>query len=71
MYFRQLWRDPRLSWEKISGPEKIVLGGTNTYPIWTPDTFFVNEKESHTHQELLPNTFVRILKTGELLLSKR
>ena len=71
MYFRQFWRDPRLSFEERPGLQKIVLSPGDNIPFWTPDTFFVNEKESHVHELMSSNSFLRILPTGEVLLSKR
>ena len=71
MYFRQFWRDPRLAFNGTPGLDRIVLTGESYSRFWTPDTFFVNEKESLTHKELSPNAFFRILRTGEVLLSKR
>ena len=70
LYFRQFWQDPRLSFERRPGLEKIVLSPGDC-PFWTPDTFFVNEKEAHVHTLMGTNSFVRILHTGEVLLSKR
>ena len=70
MYFRQFWQDPRLSFEKKPGLERLVLAKNHLH-IWTPDTFFVNEKDAHVHDQLNPNEFVRVLHTGEILLSKR
>ena len=71
LYFRQFWQDPRLAFERRPGLEKMVLTGDSFANFWTPDTFFVNTKEAFTHQELVPNLFLRILHTGEVLLSKR
>jgi len=70
MYFRQFWKDPRLSFERKPGLEKLVLGKNHLH-IWTPDTFFVNEKDARVHDQLNPNEFVRISHTGEILVSKR
>ena len=56
--------------ERKPGLEKLVLGKNHLH-IWTPDTFFVNEKDAHVHDQLNPNEFVRILHTGEILVSKR
>ena len=70
MYFRQFWKDPRLSFERKPGLERLVLGKNHLH-IWTPDTFFVNEKDARVHDQLNPNEFVRISHTGEILVSKR
>ena len=71
IYFRQFWQDPRLSFTKRPGMEKIVLGAEISERIWTPDTFFVNAKEVLHHEEPTPNTLLRVLHTGEVLMSKR
>ena len=71
MYFRQFWRDPRLSFERRPGMEKLVLGADYAKEIWVPDTFFVNEKSAYTHQTTTENQFLRILHTGEVLRSIR
>ena len=71
MYFRQFWQDPRLAFDTKPGLEKIWLSGQTSYPFWTPDTFFVNSKEAYTDEEIKTSTFLRILHTGEVLLSKR
>ena len=75
-YFRQFWRDPRL---KFAGPKygfnlhKLIIPGEEktNYPIWVPDTFFVNGKMANVPQQTVPNEFTRILHTGEVLVSKR
>ena len=67
MYFRQFWQDPRLSFEKREGLEKLVVGAEYINLIWVPDTFFVNEKTAYFHKATTENQFLRILHTGEIL----
>ena len=71
MYFRQFWRDPRLSFERRAGLEKLVVGAEYIKLIWVPDTFFVNEKTAYFHDATTDNQFLRILHTGEILRSIR
>ena len=71
MYFRQFWRDPRLSFERRIGLEKLVVGAEYIKLIWVPDTFFVNEKTAYFHDATTENQFLRILHTGEILRSIR
>ena len=71
MYFRQFWRDPRLSFERHGGLEKLVVGAEYIELIWVPDTFFVNEKTAYFHDATTDNQFLRILHTGEILRSIR
>jgi glycine receptor alpha-3 len=40
MYFRQFWKDPRLSFERKPNLEKLVVGAEYIKLIWVPDTFF-------------------------------
>ena len=71
IYFRQHWTDGRLQF----GPRdyttqindtKIVGGREITEQIWTPDTFFVNERSSSSKE-----CFVRLLPSGSVLWSQR
>ena len=71
MYFRQFWRDPRLSFLSRPGLEKLVVGAEYIQQIWVPDTFFVNEKTAYFHKATTENQFLRILHTGEILRSIR
>ena len=71
MYFRQFWQDPRLSFERRIGLEKLVVGAEYIKLIWVPDTFFVNEKKAYFHDATTDNQFLRILHTGEILRSIR
>ena len=71
MYFRQFWRDPRLSFDKKPNLEKLVVGAEYIELIWVPDTFFVNEKTAYFHKATTENQFLRILHTGETLRSIR
>ena len=71
MYFRQFWQDPRLSFERRIGLEKLVVGAEYIKLIWVPDTFFVNEKTAYFHDATTDNQFLRILHTGEILRSIR
>ena len=59
MYFRQFWHDPRLSFEKRPGLDKLVVGAEYIKLIWVPDTFFVNEKVALFHQATTENQFLR------------
>ena len=71
MYFRQFWQDPRLSFTRRPGLEKLMVGAEYVKLIWTPDTFFVNEKTAYFHKATTENHFLRILHTGEILRSTR
>jgi len=71
MYFRQFWQDPRLSFERRPGLDKLVVGAEYIKLIWVPDTFFVNEKTAYFHDATTDNQFVRIFHTGDILRSIR
>lgn len=68
--FRQQWRDESLAFDDNSGKIRYL----NIYDprkLWTPDTFFVNELESHHHRITTPNVLVRIYPDGSVLQSIR
>ena len=71
MYFRQFWKDDRLIFERKVGLEKLVVGAEYINLIWTPDTFFVNEKTAYFHEATTENQFLRILHDGNVLRSIR
>ena len=71
MYFRQHWQDPRLRFDKNAELmdvdfEKIVGGEEIVDLIWTPDTFFVNERKSEAKE-----TFLKIEKDGSITWSRK
>jgi len=72
MYFRQFWTDPRLAFARRPGFNKVVVSASDYVDkIWTPDTFFVNSKQMQVHNLPSKNSFLRIMHTGEILLSSR
>lgn len=68
--FRQQWVDERLKFDNMGGKLKY-LSLASSERIWMPDSFFSNEKESHSHNMLMPNVFVRIFPTGVVYYSTR
>ena len=66
MYFRQRWNDPRLAFQQKSSLKGILVDAEFIKSIWVPDTFFVNEKESHIHQGV-----TRLMYDGYILRSVR
>ena len=72
VYFRQFWRDPRLTFEEGQDLKKIVLTGREFVDrFWTPDTFFVNEKDVVKHDAMVKNLFFRVKPNGDVLRSER
>uniref|UniRef100_A0A182PNS5 Uncharacterized protein n=1 Tax=Anopheles epiroticus TaxID=199890 RepID=A0A182PNS5_9DIPT len=68
-YFRQSWRDKRLSFH---GPiESLSLSIKMLERIWRPDTYFYNGKHSHVHTITVPNKMLRLSQDGEILYSMR
>jgi hypothetical protein len=63
---RQFWTDPRLSFQRRPGLEKLVVGAEYINLIWVPDTFFVNEKTAYFHKATTENQ-VSMSKTFFLL----
>uniref|UniRef100_A0A1A9VSX5 Neurotransmitter-gated ion-channel ligand-binding domain-containing protein n=1 Tax=Glossina austeni TaxID=7395 RepID=A0A1A9VSX5_GLOAU len=68
-YFRQYWRDKRLSFQ---GPIKsLSLSIKMLDKIWRPDTYFFNGKHSHIHTLTVPNKLLRLDQDGGILYSMR
>ncbi|XP_066583017.1 gamma-aminobutyric acid receptor subunit alpha-6 [Prorops nasuta] len=68
-YFRQSWRDSRLSFR---GPIKsLSLSIKMLERIWRPDTYFYNGKHSYVHTITVPNKLLRISQDGDILYSMR
>ncbi|OXA53155.1 Gamma-aminobutyric acid receptor subunit alpha-6 [Folsomia candida] len=68
-YFRQSWRDPRLSFR---GPvDKLSLNIKMLERLWRPDTYFHNGKNSYVHTITVPNKLLRISQEGDILYSMR
>jgi len=62
-YFRQGWYDKRL----MSPGLNLSVTLNDASKIWTPDLFFVNEKEGKLHDIVRPNVFLRINATNGLV----
>ncbi|XP_016973028.1 gamma-aminobutyric acid receptor subunit alpha-2 [Drosophila rhopaloa] len=68
-YFRQYWRDKRLSFK---GPIKsLSLSIKMLDKIWRPDTYFYNGKHSQIHMITVPNKLLRLDQNGGILYSMR
>ncbi|RCN42548.1 hypothetical protein ANCCAN_11459 [Ancylostoma caninum] len=68
--FRQYWHDPRLEYSSMFGgkevPDFLII--TERDSIWTPDTFFLNEKRAHRHEIDKLNLMIRIHANGSVCL---
>nr|ALS46608.1 GABA gated chloride channel RDL2 [Tetranychus cinnabarinus] len=70
-YFRQEWKDPRLSFDPLPGISNLYVGAEVAKKIWVPDTFFANEKQAYFHVATTPNRFLRIAFSGLIYQSIR
>ncbi|GMT18197.1 hypothetical protein PFISCL1PPCAC_9494, partial [Pristionchus fissidentatus] len=70
LYLRQIWRDDRLAFPSDT-PMSLTIGIDMVNQIWTPDTFFPNEKKSFFHEATSHNSFLRIDNHGNVLRSIR
>ncbi|XP_071847300.1 gamma-aminobutyric acid receptor subunit alpha-1-like isoform X2 [Apostichopus japonicus] len=68
MFFRQQWVDERL---KFKGPRQVPFTYDSLKSIWTPDTFFLNEKYANFHIVTKPNTLLRVENDGSIAFSSR
>ncbi|KAG8333043.1 Gamma-aminobutyric acid receptor subunit alpha-4 [Homalodisca vitripennis] len=68
-YFRQSWRDSRLSY--IGPIQALSLSIKMLERIWRPDTYFYNGKQSYVHTITVPNKLLRITQHGDILYSMR
>ncbi|XP_071511651.1 gamma-aminobutyric acid receptor subunit beta-1-like [Diadema antillarum] len=68
MYFRQQWRDSRLTYSGIDG---LALNAETLASFWVPDIYFINEKSAKYHTILYKNSLLRINPDGTMLFSTR
>ncbi|KAF7637852.1 hypothetical protein Mgra_00002828, partial [Meloidogyne graminicola] len=71
LYLRQFWHDSRLAFKAIRDHQNLTVGIDMVKSIWTPDTFFPNEKKSYFHETTSHNSFLRIDSNGNVLRSIR
>ncbi|KAK8772402.1 hypothetical protein V5799_024354 [Amblyomma americanum] len=72
MYFRQAWRDPRISLRRFGHTENLTVNGAALLGrMWKPDLYFVNAKEVRTHSVTMPNQLLRLSPDGDVLVSIR
>ncbi|KAL3070837.1 hypothetical protein niasHT_039469 [Heterodera trifolii] len=71
LYLRQFWHDRRLAFTAFKGHNNLTVGIDMVKSIWTPDTFFPNEKKSYFHETTSHNSFLRIDSNGNVIRSIR
>ena len=76
-YFRQYWRDTRLSFKglKMTSNQlhinQLSLNVKMLEKIWKPDTYFHNGLDSYLHTITRPNKLFRISENGDFTYSMR
>lgn len=76
-YFRQYWRDSRLSFKglKMNSNQLLInqlsLNVKMLEKIWKPDTYFHNGLDSYLHTITRPNKLFRISENGDITYSMR
>ncbi|XP_028411264.1 glycine receptor subunit alpha-4-like isoform X2 [Dendronephthya gigantea] len=74
MYFRQTWRDPRLSYAGLNLTKRDYIGFSPGFVwerIWLPDAYFENEKGGKFHTIMRDNKFLRLYQDGSVFYSTR
>lgn len=75
MTLRQVWRDDRLAFEKLSGAKPSYLSlavDDKVYKPWLPDTVIVNEKAGSSMQTVdKNNVMIRISPNGQITYGYR
>ncbi|XP_074640095.1 glycine receptor subunit alpha-2-like [Tubulanus polymorphus] len=66
LYLRRSWVDPRLKFTPRDGKDMIKLPHSALEKIWTPDTFFRNEKSGKWHDITVPNVLLRLYSDGKI-----
>ncbi|ESO03777.1 hypothetical protein HELRODRAFT_80045, partial [Helobdella robusta] len=67
MYFRQAWRDPRLSYNHDeANNNKIRLMDESWNYFWVPDTYFRNEKSASFHKVTVNNRLINVNSSGHV-----
>ena len=70
-YFRQTWKDERLSYPPYGNISELRSSIKMLDEIWKPDTFFLNGQGSYLHTITYSNKFFRISSIGNVLYSQR
>lgn len=77
-YFRQYWRDERLSFTGLRKnnahqlqTDQLSLNVKMLEKIWKPDTYFFNGLSSYLHTITRPNKLLRISEHGDITYSMR
>jgi len=74
MFFRQRWKDTRLSYQPSSdkpSDQRLILIPELSKQVWKPDIYFRNSKEARFHLVPTENVLFGISPDGSILLSAR
>ncbi|KAK3107651.1 hypothetical protein FSP39_019181 [Pinctada imbricata] len=69
-YLRQSWRDSRLTFTS-DNVSRLEIDAGSMDRVWTPDTYFINEKRSSIHDVTVLNKLLHIFPNGNVLSSMR
>ncbi|RUS87277.1 hypothetical protein EGW08_004957, partial [Elysia chlorotica] len=70
VYFRQRWKDERLSFF-LDNVTEFTLSNRFINNIWKPNSYFINGRNSKQHNITVPNAFVRLSADGSIYMSVR
>ncbi|KAI3385958.1 hypothetical protein SNEBB_000390 [Seison nebaliae] len=68
-YFRQSWKDTRLSYNGPNGT--LAINNRILEYLWRPDTYFFNGRNSFLHKIPTVNRLIRLENDGSILMSSR
>ncbi|VDP07697.1 unnamed protein product [Soboliphyme baturini] len=72
LYLNELWHDPGLRYDHLGACKpNISLDHTVLDKIWTPNTCFINSKESSVHASPFKNIFLLIYNNGTVWTNYR
>lgn len=71
IFLRQKWVDLRLKHDPLNNTEFLELDTSVMDSIWTPDLYFVNEKNAAFHHVTVPNKFLHVYPDGTIIYSVR
>ncbi|XP_067651050.1 glycine receptor subunit alpha-2-like isoform X2 [Haliotis asinina] len=71
IYLRQKWNDHRLTWSDNTNLSRIEVDTKLMERVWTPDLYFVNEKQAIMHDVTVSNKLLHLYPNGTVQSSIR
>ncbi|XP_046585185.1 glycine receptor subunit alpha-4-like isoform X3 [Haliotis rubra] len=71
IYLRQKWNDHRLMWSDNANLSRIEVDTKLMERVWTPDLYFVNEKQAIMHDVTVSNKLLHLYPNGTVQSSIR